>query len=696
MTTAHSVSGLIPDHPSQIVGRPLDQLGADKAALTALLQAAVNVELFTIPLYMCAMKSIQGTHAINSKGIDYYQGRVWPGRSIGQIPPGPDTEPAVANQKAYNLVFSVFIDEMLHLQMAANLSAALGVTPNFNSAALQDADYNWTCYGPHQTVIPHILDLTDINEGVPGRKLTVELTALTADQVTLFEIIEQNHDTALEKINPDAQHKYFPAVPFAGWTAQKTETDLPLFGTIGWMYYCLLQYTTLRYTDNVTLFEKMLVRTAGSDQPVGQRDLFNNTASSSHPMAEYPGVTPMLTTTHPAQAHLQAIGMMWAICDQGEGGIDWATVNTFVSMVQDTARLNDASNLLTLKSVLPRFQPSKEALEQDYPSYTDTGAQAPQSDDATARADNGGFDHHERFEQIAAYVQHLETWTHWHASGHEWTAAMLTTPSWSEAGANPNIPKPADVAAALNALKLGTPRAELDNVVKGALAGITTVLSDSWENPAVAFPFPSMVGSGDRMALYWAVYGEAPTLRAPNAPHSAGQTDAMHACQSLSLDAAGGDCAAHAAYHSCKGSNLCATQGGCGFVQPVTGGGNCSQSSSVQSAAKAGGGCGAPTFYSAPADNLCKSFGGCAVPISASQLYPTSGTMKLYDHDAEGKMVPLTSPDGTSFETLAFAKGDSVYDIAWGALEKVWAHRQQQAPAKPAATTLRIALPPST
>ena len=46
---------------------------ADKAALQALAQAAVNVELFTIPLYMVSMYSIQGMHQITSAGNDFYR-----------------------------------------------------------------------------------------------------------------------------------------------------------------------------------------------------------------------------------------------------------------------------------------------------------------------------------------------------------------------------------------------------------------------------------------------------------------------------------------------------------------------------------------------------------------------------------------------------------------------------------------------
>lgn len=93
------------------------------------------------------------------------------------------------------------------------------------------------------------------------------------------------------------------------------------------------------------------------------------------------------------------------------------------------------------------------------------------------------------------------------------------------------------MATALNNLKQLDP-VDLDNVAQGSLAGITTVLTKSWGDLSVDFPFPSMVGSGDRMGLYWAVYGSAPTLRQGVAaqPTSALQ----HACQGLALDASGG------------------------------------------------------------------------------------------------------------------------------------------------------------
>ncbi|MET0547847.1 MAG: ferritin-like domain-containing protein [Xanthomonas sp.] len=690
---ATAVRGAIPKHPLQITGQPLSELAADTAALKALVQAAVNVELFTIPLYMCTMTSIQGTHAINASGISYYKGRVWPGMATAVVPAG-DTSPATAPQRAYNLLFSVFIDEMLHLQMAANICNAVGVQPNFNSPLLQDADYNWICYGPTQTVIPHVLDLRDLKDPSVGSNLTVQLSDLNENQVTLFTLIEEDHAAALARIKPDPSHAYFSPVPFANWTAQSKETDLPLFGTIGWMYYSLYRYMTIKYEDGQLLWEKLFVG------PVGQWDLFNSTAKSAE--KEYPLMPTQITAKAAVTAGMQAITMMAAICDQGEGGIDASTTHAFLHMLH-TRALEIGMSLADINSVIPTFQPDKAAMANNHPSYTDTGLPAA-STDADARGTNGALDHHQRFENLLGLVGQVQTWSQWHATkGNVWTCEMLTTSDFNRDTAPTNIPSPDNVADALNNLKKVDPTA-LDNVAQGALAGITTVLSKSWGATDVQFPYPSMVGSGDRLGLYWAIYGSAPTLQKVTGNTQATGT-LLHACQGLSLDGADSDCAAPAIYHSCKGSNHCATEGGCGFVQSVQGGGSCSQAigggcgqrvaAAAQAAARAaageqvGGTCGAPKLFSAPANNKCAGFGGCAVPISASQLYPEAGTMQVFDFTgSDNTPTPLT--------TQAFAVGDSVYDTAWKAYETVLAERKLPPATKPTPTDLRIALPPST
>jgi hypothetical protein len=141
-------------HIDPIHARDPANLAADVSALRALAQAAVTVELFTIPLYMVPLYSIQGMHEINASEQKFYKGRRWPGAATTHAP-------ASANERAFNLLFSIFIQEMLHLQLAANLATCMGVTPTFTGTILQSENDGWTCFGPDKTVIPHIIDLRD-------------------------------------------------------------------------------------------------------------------------------------------------------------------------------------------------------------------------------------------------------------------------------------------------------------------------------------------------------------------------------------------------------------------------------------------------------------------------------------------------------------------------------------------------------
>src|SRR5258708_12257813 len=158
--------------------RPTKTHDTDKAALQAIAQAAIDVELFTLPLYMVSMYSIQGMHQITSKGNDFYRGRLWPGAS-------PARDPASSpNAAALNHFFSVFIDEMLHLQLASNIAKALGVMPSYSSKALMDGDYGWVCYGPDNTMLPHIPDFRDAVEAYNHIKF--RLNPRTVQQNLLF------------------------------------------------------------------------------------------------------------------------------------------------------------------------------------------------------------------------------------------------------------------------------------------------------------------------------------------------------------------------------------------------------------------------------------------------------------------------------------------------------------------------------
>jgi len=279
----------------------------------------------------------------------------------------------------------------------------------------------------------------------------------------------------------------------------------------------------------------------------------------------------------------------------------------------------------------------------------------------------------------------------------------LTNEEYDAASAPQNIPTPDDVAGALNRLKQGATTVQmLSSVSAGAIYGITSVLDEYWKNKEVNFPYPSMVGSGDRMSICWAITGCSPDLSV-SVPLP-DQNVLYHSCQGLDFNTnkmTEGEinCAAIAVYHSCRGSNACQAQGGCGFAQidKVV-----KQENDPLLTATADRGshnlCGKPpgpapsgTLYSSPGDNRCKTYGGCAVPISASQLFPASGTMTLYAFD---EAPPHT--EHLLNKNINFKQGDSVYDTAWAAYSNVMAARHKNPGYKPQANDLRLALPPST
>ena len=663
--------------------RPVKNIDNDKAALRAIAQAAIDVELFTLPLYMVSMYSIQGMHQITSKGNDFYRGRLWPGAS-------PARDPASSpNAAAFNHFFSVFIDEMLHLQLASNIAKALGVMPSYTSKGLVDDKYGWACYGPENTLLPHILDF---NDTVPGyNDIKVKLDALTVEQNRLFLAIEQNEDDAKKMIDPLKVGKYFPVAPFEPW---KAGDDLPMFGTIGWMYRCLWQYIEIVYDDGTSLFESVFNR------GTLERDLFN--ASSSHHKPEYPKMPTMASgEMSVASAMENILNMINAITDQGEG----AGVAEWIRKMR---------GLLQYAPVEGQFQPDEEALDFDYPNYTDTGVQNNPSGNKVARSQNGALDHQDRFKAIDVLLKAggVVTWDQWHAAGNKWTAEMLMTNEDDYKANKWNLPPADAVAAALNNLKADD--AEENNyktfsqAAAGSIAGITRVLGGFWTAETTGFPSPSMYGSGDRVSICWAVFGRYPDITAGIAAKTTGSL--YHACQGLALSGTRTDtCAQVEVFHSCRGSNTCKAEGGCGFVQVQGQSAQCSPRAlldhlnptrPLQGAAPS-----TKPLYSAPSDNMCASFGGCAVPISASQLYPipdsndplqTAAYMELFDFVGE-TAEPKLIKNGMQKVLQKYEVGDRVYDIAWAAYIKVLEYRKQPIPEKPKTDSdLRLAFPPST
>ncbi|MCW3847109.1 ferritin-like protein [Sphingomonas sp. LB-2] len=623
-----------------LLSRPSKFIETDARVVRWIAQAAINVELFTIPLYMTSLYSITGMHPITGAGNSFYKGRIWPGAKTSAFPDPTPGKPGWGNKQAFNIVFSVFIQEMLHLQMAANIATAIGAKPDFTDPALQDADNGWICYGPALTAIPTIVNLTDTDTYT---NVKVNVGPLDADRIQLFLAIEQPFEDAEEDIVRN-RDQYFPQVPFTDDPDWDPATFDKMFGSIGYMYQCYRDYLTITYDNGTTLWDNVF-------DPNGQQnDLFNNFSFPGHPMREFMGFETTIALTDRDIALKQALNMMNAITDQGEG----STLKV---------RQKHAAEAGLLMAVEPQYCPSDDALKSDYPSYSDTGRQIPSSD-AVARFDNDDKDHYERFQEVLDLMEKggVLTWDRAGKTGN-WTAADLTTADYDPNDNPYGLPTPEQVADALNALAHHDARQvnyeTLSQAVVGSIKGVTTVLNDYWAGTG-SFPFPSMAGSGDRMSTAWAVFGATPDL-SKGIP-SPDTNILNHACQGLSLDGTSpgsNSCALTDIYHTCRGSNDCKGMGGCGFVQASTGGGSCGSTSGCGTAKAApqpaiaagvpgancaaakmrmlGGLCGGPTptptpstTYTAPSDNICKGFGGCAVPISAMQLYPKAGTMDVY------------------------------------------------------------------
>ena len=656
-------------------------LRTDKAALRAIAQMAVNVELFTIPLYMTAMYSIQGMHQVNIKNFDYYRGRVWPGSEPTCLTEDEKNNPnSKANEKAFNAIFGVFVQEMFHLEMAANLATAIGVTPSFTGSPLQGPDNGWTAYGPGKTVIPGIVDL---KHTTGYGDLEVKLGPLDENSINLFCLIEQDDDDAKESIQSCKQCLYFPEAPFVNW---EPGDDLPMFGSIGHMYECYEKYANITYTDkpNQTLFERMYLPPGNRREHMPQRRLFNNYNKQKETGGdEFPGVdTDFIKVNNPKKALRIAMDMMHAIVDQGEGH-------------------KKAGHGGDEVEVRPRYQPDEEVIAEKYPSYNDEGDTEPQATHACARAQYEKDTHFDRFVQIRKDLCRITTWADWHRDGNVWSEGRLVNDDYDPAhfsaeqkDALTQIPTPVEVAAAMNNLKTkrGNDGDRFDDFSRGAvgaLYGVVRALNQYWRDTEYGMPLGAMRATGDRLSIIWAVYGETPDLSLGIGNPDC--TDTLHnACQGLSLEAPGNACAAAEAYHTCKNANSCRTQGACGVVAP-----DCADPDPLagpQEPCKELG-----ENYTAPADNQCKTLAGCSVPISASQMLRVGAdeaSMNVYNfkRDASGQYEHIRLND-----TVPFKTGDTVYNAAWEAYKKVMAARGVTVTDddKPKADDMRTALIPN-
>ena len=508
--------------------QPTD-LAVDRAALYALIQSAVAVELFTIPLYMTALYSIRGTYPAPLDGQN-----VWPGMR-------PDPTSTTASQRAFNAVFSVYVQEMLHLQLAGNIASAMGLPPSLD-APVYDG-----------TSVPCIGDLKDM-EGFED--VVVKLGPLDRNQVRLFLAIE----------NPDWESSSVkPAVPFAGWSPGQ---PLPEFGTIGHLYQCIREYMDLVYVDGGlvtgTLWEKVY------DPDSIQVDLFNfESKTDYHPQQEYPTFDVFFPLgISAADARKVADTMIDAITEQGEG--------------RDASKGPD--------TVDPQYVPSEKGVSDDY-----------NSNDGAVRFFWDQQGHWERFQQVARWLPEIETWPQWWTKrggvvAWQWQDLVVASHT-----ADP----PTQTFAQQRADALNDPRTadQVNDALDQSYNSLLQAIEASWKNPAwrdrkgkkidadQLFPYAAMQALSTRVATVWAANG-VPRFKKVQTGTLPFPDQQPHACQGLDPDPKSGvwgvNTCANAVIHTCSQANSCKHQGGCGYPTPPT------SFPSVNLDSGGGGGCGAP------------------------------------------------------------------------------------------------------
>jgi hypothetical protein len=149
------------------------------ADLQTHLQAVANLELWTIPLYLTALASIQSD------------------ASRIELPPDRVRRPQRTTTTVTRLLVSVALQEMYHLQLAGNIARMFGVVPRLD----------WPVY---EGRIPYIIELP------PG--VTVALgTANDLDTLRLMLAVETPDDPYDGRGEPGARD--VPVFPFIQYDA---------------------------------------------------------------------------------------------------------------------------------------------------------------------------------------------------------------------------------------------------------------------------------------------------------------------------------------------------------------------------------------------------------------------------------------------------------------------------------------------
>ncbi len=508
------------------ITRDNDDIIGDMETIRGLIELASAVELFTIPLYMSALYSIPGREVKQDGSVFPFMG-----------PSEKYPLKGLAEQRSYNAVYSVYIQEMLHLQLALNISNILGANvalsqpsypPNAN-------DHNW---------IPCLGKLADLNpEKYPEfSNIDVKLGPLDENAINLFMAIELPDEDSL--VPP-------PTIPL---TCSPSEISGLTFGGIGNLYHIIEQYMDFTYpsSDNKTLFQLCYAdaiqeakKHTGSIVQINQ---FTGRSAYSHMTLELtPGASPTLAVG-------QVKDMINGIISEGEGSK--RSNNNFVS-----------SNYRADSSDIP-----VDALWNKY-------------------------SHWSRFEYVKTLVPVVETWPQWlKCNTWKWEDLVVdhlaVTPKQQKlAEARAVAWNDKDTGTELNAILNSTfdrflktlndfwNGTDKNNFPMGAMSAISSRVTSVWAAGHVPeFKKPQHTPTGDNL-------------------HAC---QGLNTTQENGKPAGTCDCST-AVQHSCSGTNSCAHQGGCGYAIDNTGApgyytkqGSKDNYIPGQNSAASNGGCGSP------------------------------------------------------------------------------------------------------
>jgi hypothetical protein len=543
--------------------REEQNLAGDKETIRALVQLAAGVELFTIPLYMTALYSIAGRE-VKPDGFVY----PFMGPTEKYVLQG------APSQRAYNAVYSVYVQEMLHLQLALNIGNVLGV-----EAALTQPEYppnpndgNW---------IPCLGQLAKLNpKNYPEfAEINVVLGPLDQNAVNLFMAIELPDEDSC--VSP-------PTVPLV---CPPEEIATLTFGGIGNLYHVIEQYMAFYYPShgNRSLFhlcyEDALDAARKGGRSIVQINQFTNSSAYSH-------MTLQVTSgASPALAAGQVKDMISGIISEGEG-----------------------SKRSNFNFVSPNYRPDSSDIAADV--LWDT------------------YSHWTRFEFVKSILDQVETWPRWRQA-RQGNSPGEATWQWQDLVANPAAATPAQKALAearAQAWNDKTTGAELNTILNATFDRFLATLNKLWRGESDSvFPMAAMKSISSRVSSVWAA-GAIPAFKKPDHKPT---SDGLHACQGLNPRAengqAPGTCqCATAIQHTCAGTNACAHQGGCGY--PVVYDGEYAKQGAAenfipgQNTAPGNGGCGAPipvaqVFTEQFAANEFGSLNGSSVWDYARELF---------------------------------------------------------------------------